>query len=100
MANVQLPSEKADCRLTKKEITFLTHCCVYHYNGNSLDRFSSLAKYLVDEAGFSNAREVSVYKTKLAIKKWIRGSRDTFTLSSLFINPEEPKSFVISYVGE
>jgi len=99
MANVQLPASLSADRLTNKEIKFLTYCCVYNFYGNSLDRFSALAKYLIEKAGFKNTREVSVYKTKIATKKWIKGSRDTFTLSKLFMNPEEPKTFTITYVG-
>lgn len=99
MANAHIPSEKASDRLTKKEIKFLVHCCVYKFNGNSLESFTGMANNLINKAGFKNKREVSVYKTKLATKKWIKGSRDTFVLNNLFLNPREPKSFVINYVG-
>lgn len=99
MANAQVATSKPDDRLTRKEVKFLTYCCIYQFNGNSLERFSTLAKYLIEEAGFKDSREVSVYKTKVATKKWIVGARDTFVLSKLFINPQEAKTFTISYVG-
>lgn len=98
MANVSLPPDSD--RLTKKEITFLAHCCTYNHTGHSLDRFSVLAKYIISTNMCKNAKEVSFYKTRLGAKKWIKAARDTFELPKSLLDPKEPKSFKIAYIGK
>lgn len=100
MANALLPEDKKEDRLTKKEIRFLAYCCVYMHNGNNVEKFSAMAKYIVNVAGFKNSREVSTYKTRLGTKKWIKAARDTFVISNLLMNPRDEKVFKIVYVGE
>ncbi len=99
MASAILPSTKKDDKLTEAEIRFLTACCVYKHEGNSLALFSPLAKYLVNAKVCKNTRLVSFYKYRLGMKKWVKVSRDVFELNDLLISPEELKTFKFVFKG-
>lgn len=71
-----------DMRLTWKEIQFLTECCMYNYEGGDLNSFSKLSNHLMGIKFFNKKSDCSVYKTKVANKKWIKSGRDLFKLPS------------------
>lgn len=72
---------KLNEQLTQTEIDFLISCCVYNFNGGDLNNFDSLFKYLNKETLFIRRRnDLSTYKLKLSIKKWVKSSRDVFKL--------------------
>lgn len=96
MASALLPDAKKADKLTKKEMDFLTLCCVYNHNGGNLEKFSQLSKYILDQKFLNKKKAVSFYKTKLASKSWIKADKDTFELSNLLKNTEDPKVFELS----
>jgi hypothetical protein len=91
-----LPEAKKANKLTNKEIEFLALCAVYNYNGNNLEKFSGLSKFIIESKHCQKKKAVSFYKTKLASKNWIKADKDTFILPNALQNVEDAKNFEIS----
>lgn len=68
-------------KLTFKERVFLSHCMVYQYNGGNLSNFTEMHDYVVDKKFCSSRQDVSTYKQKLSIKKWVKTGKYTFVLA-------------------
>lgn len=67
-------------KLTYKEILFLTECCIFNYEGNDLSNYKNLVKHFLNIKFFKKASDISIYKYKLSVKKWIKSDRDNFIL--------------------
>lgn len=85
-----------DYRLTWKESEFLTELCLLHDNGGDLGDFRMLSRYFVKEKKlFSSKTQLSLYKTKLANKRWIKSKRDMLNLPKNLIFEDVEYSFDI-----
>lgn len=95
-----LPENKKADKLTNKEMEFLALCAVYNYNGNNLEKFSGLSRFIIESKHCSKKKAVSFYKTKLASKNWIKADKDTFELPIVLQNVDDVKKFEISLDGK
>lgn len=72
-----------DKKLTYKEICFLTKCAIYNFEGNDLNDFEKLASYFLNLKFFKRKNDVSMYKYKLSIKKWVISNSKEFVLPGI-----------------
>lgn len=89
---------KKESKLRPKDMEFLVHACLYKYQGLNLSNFTEFADHLVRTGAYRNRKEVSLYKSRLKEKGWIKASRYMFELSSLFDTDGE-KVFKLKYAG-
>jgi hypothetical protein len=81
LIGVQSALRPDDAQLTPTEIKFLAECCYLYHEGYNLSEFKVLYRHFVTERKmFKRKTDVSLYKNKLASKKWIRGGANIFEL--------------------
>lgn len=90
-----------DKRLTYKEVCFLAKCAVYNFEGNDLNDFEKLSAYFLNNKIFKRKNDVSLYKYKLSLKKWVISNSKEFVLPGLLSsrNAKDFKAeFKLNYV--
>jgi hypothetical protein len=87
-------------KLTFKEREFLVLCIMYKYQGGNLSNFTAMHDFIVENKFCKGRQDVSTYKQKLSIKKWVKTGKYSFILApSVDFEPGAPLKavFNISY---
>ena len=70
-------------KLTPKEIDFLGQLYTLHDAGVDISDFKNLKSHFLSKDFFKDSLELSGYKNKLRVKKWIKAGRNKLQLSPI-----------------